>query len=373
MRITEFLAEDNATRTYAWTKPVVVLRGSQRGETDPFKDIRLGAPFFTDSPTIAGGYARPWRSDGQENIKGRVFRYQVKLNNPCILWHGEPESIVEINTLRERLHLDDAETLALYHHFEQHWNNKADDETVLRTSKMPFDEITTDIGMSAFWVASDTSVQARAKAQGYDGFILRGPYTGEGHATDEGNSSFDGVTALEWVAFNPASVKLLDPVPEETVEEAETEDDLDFVEDKPVTPAETFLHRFYQLSDPHPFNHRARLVGGAVLELSPSVDDRNAGIHISDIMTVQGGKGHGNRAMANICELADATGVTLDLTAKAYLTGDQAKGKMTTKQLVKWYNKFGFYYVGGDPHDGVDMKRNPPMRIKLRGFNNRPH
>lgn len=374
MRISEFLAEDNANRVYDWTKPVVVLRGSQRGETDPFKDIRLGAPFFTDSPTVAGGYSKPWRKGESSEIKGRVFRYQVKLNNPCILWHGEPEMIVEIGTLRERLNLDDAETLALYHHFEQFWNNKADDETVLRTSKMPFDEITEDIGMSAFWVASDTSVQNRAKAAGYDGFILRGPYTGEGHGAEEGNTSFDGVTALEWVAFNPSSVKLLDPVPEETVDEAlSPDDDLDVQEDEPITPAETFLHRFYQLSDPHPFNHRARLVGGAVIELSRSVEDRDAGIHISDIMTVQPGKGFANAAMANICELADATRVTLDLTAKAYLTGDQAKGKMNTKQLVKWYNKFGFVYVSGDPHDGVDMKRTPPMRIKLRGFNNRPH
>lgn len=371
MRTSEFLGEDNSAMTYNWTQPVTVLRGSQRGEVDPFKDIRLGAPFFTDSPTVAGGYSEPWRKDDAGNLQGKVFRYKVKLNKPCILWHGAPESIIEIGTIRERLNLDDQETLAFYHHFEQYWGEQADDETVLRISKMPFDEITDPISMSAFYVASDTSVQARAKAEGYDGFILRGPYTGTGMNKEEHGTSFDGVTALEWVAFNPANVKLLDPVPEEMTEAA-NDDDLEAIEDKPMSPVEIFFHRFDQLSDPHPFNHRARIVGGAVVELSPSIDDRNAGVHISDIMTIQAKAGHANRALENICKLADSTGVTLDLTAKAYLKGDQAKGKMDTKQLVKWYNKFGFVYVGGDPHDGVDMKRTPPMRIKLRGFN-RPH
>lgn len=141
------------------------------------------------------------------------------------------------------------------------------------------------------------------------------------------------------------------------------------------TPAERFLDQVWDATYPHPFMRGQRIYGGAVIEVNKNIDNRTSGIHISDILAIEPRQGHGATALKALCDLADELGVTLDLTAKAYMTGPEAKTRMSTKQLVDWYSKFGFVKKRGNAQDGYDMVRKSPngaeeapTRIKLRGF-----
>lgn len=152
------------------------------------------------------------------------------------------------------------------------------------------------------------------------------------------------------------------------------------------TPVSRFMAEFRARTQESMFNARQRVFGMAVVELSPSIDDRENGIHIGDM--VSNTPGEGSKALAFICDLADAHRVTLDLCAKGY-------AKTPTEKLVEWYGRYGFipdetyleYHPGDDLSDGLDMIRHPkaqtgkldlsgdqgePEVIKLRGFD-RPH
>lgn len=143
----------------------------------------------------------------------------------------------------------------------------------------------------------------------------------------------------------------------------ETIEDEDII-DPAVDPIDAFLRSVDQMTQVHPFDHRARLFNGASVEVSRSILDRYTGIHISDIRTLDAGKGYSSAALKMLCDLADEYRVTLDLTAKAYGDGP----KLSTDQLVEWYGRFGFQTRRGDKHDGYLMVRIPkPKLIKLGG------
>lgn len=132
------------------------------------------------------------------------------------------------------------------------------------------------------------------------------------------------------------------------------------------TPAARFMAEFTTNTESNMFNPRQRVFGMAVIELSHSINDRAAAIHISDMVSRE--KGEGSKALAFLCQLADAHGVTLELFAKGYADTPTAK-------LHEWYGRYGFvdapdYY--GDDDEGYEMVRQPKQTIKLRGFN-RPH
>ena len=116
-------------------------------------------------------------------------------------------------------------------------------------------------------------------------------------------------------------------------------------------PANEFLQDFENMSDEHPFNHKARVVGGAAIKLG-RYQNR---IHISDITSLEPGKGHGGTAMKMLIKLAHKHNVGLELFAKAY-----RDDRMSTEQLVKWYQKLGFHIVDDlddlDLDDGVEMR-----------------
>lgn len=133
-----------------------------------------------------------------------------------------------------------------------------------------------------------------------------------------------------------------------------------------ATPAEAFIQDFWDNSHANWMNDRQRIVGGAGVMISRSVQDRANNVHISDIVSGETGKGYASEALKLLCALADKHGVTLDLTAKAYLTGQQAKGRLTTKQLVDWYGRYGFVKTGrGGDDGGFDMIRKPPRKLSL--------
>jgi hypothetical protein len=116
-------------------------------------------------------------------------------------------------------------------------------------------------------------------------------------------------------------------------------------------PAEAFLQDFYELSDEHPFNNKARVIAGTAIELG-RYQNR---IHISDITSLNPGKGYGGKAMQMLIKLAHKHNVGLELFAKAY-----RDDRMSTEELIKWYQRLGFQVVDDlddlDLDDGVEMR-----------------
>lgn len=109
------------------------------------------------------------------------------------------------------------------------------------------------------------------------------------------------------------------------------------------TPSLAFLDEVWANTTAHPFTRGQRVVGDyGVVEVRRDVDNRDTTVHISDILSLTKGKGDGNRLLHWLCELADRHGVTLTLFAKAYMTGDFAKGRPKSKDLAAWYGRNGF-------------------------------
>lgn len=127
-----------------------------------------------------------------------------------------------------------------------------------------------------------------------------------------------------------------------------------FGKKNPNSPVQRFLQSVDDATVSHPLDNRARLHGMVSLTLYPSINDRDNRVRISDIQSLEPRTGHATDTMNELCGEADNLGVDLELTAKAY-----GSGKMTTAQLVKWYEKFGFKVDGryGSDAEGFDMIR----------------
>jgi len=97
-----------------------------------------------------------------------------------------------------------------------------------------------------------------------------------------------------------------------------------------------FIDDFFTNTQEHPFNNKARIYAGAVLEIYPMGNV----IHISDIMSTAPNSGAGSKAISFLINLADKHRVKLDLTAKAYAR--DKKFITDTAQLANWYKKMGF-------------------------------
>lgn len=117
-------------------------------------------------------------------------------------------------------------------------------------------------------------------------------------------------------------------------------------------PADAFIQDFLDISEPHPFNPRVGIIGGAAIELSKF----NGNIHLSDITSLDPGKGYSNAAMRLLTRLADKHNVVIELIAKAY-----RNDRMDTEQLVQWYQRLGFQPVDDDLDldYGVEMRYIP--------------
>lgn len=129
------------------------------------------------------------------------------------------------------------------------------------------------------------------------------------------------------------------------------------------SPTLRFLDEVWAGSVQHPFMRGERLFGMVGVEVSPSVDDRHAGVHLSTIVSYDdGGQGNASKTLKYLLELADKHGVTLDLTAKPYGTFEHAK---STDDLVRWYARNGFVPEEGWEEcedwreEGVFMERAP--------------
>lgn len=120
--------------------------------------------------------------------------------------------------------------------------------------------------------------------------------------------------------------------------------------------AATFLNEFNASTQPHPFNPRARDIGGkAFVEVYPYEGQ----IHVKDITSTspasfgEQGSGGGSKALRLLTELADKHNIELQLSPQA----NGPKG-LSDDQLKSWYMRHGFR----EPDDWGDMIRKPINR-----------
>jgi hypothetical protein len=118
-----------------------------------------------------------------------------------------------------------------------------------------------------------------------------------------------------------------------------------------ATNNEEFMREYWNETFPHPFERGSRLLSNATMRVRPF----DGKILISDIMSVEPGKGGGREALKFLCDLADKHGVTLMLTAKEYGT----RNTLTTTKLRDWYSRYGFVTKRGNRDYGYDMVRTP--------------
>ena len=104
------------------------------------------------------------------------------------------------------------------------------------------------------------------------------------------------------------------------------------------SPVETFIDRFYEMTQTNPIMPTARVSADAqaMMEIIPYED----GIYISSIQSLYPGerRGGAERMLRQVADLADELGVTLYGTAKAYGTHE---GFLTQEQLTEWYRSLG--------------------------------
>lgn len=123
------------------------------------------------------------------------------------------------------------------------------------------------------------------------------------------------------------------------------------------------LNEFDDLTYTHPFLRGVRVTSNATVD----VRYFDGAIHLSDISAIDLKQGGATEALKLLCDLADKYDVKITLTAKAY---SEREGTMTTPQLKKWYEKFGFVIhtyefsdgdesYGGDDEEGYSMIRYP--------------
>ena len=97
----------------------------------------------------------------------------------------------------------------------------------------------------------------------------------------------------------------------------------------------------------------------AVVSVYPDLD---GGVHISEIITIESGKGYGTAGLKAILDIADRHNEPVHLVAKKIGTN---KAMLSTTALRDWYGRHGFAVSGGSKVDGYDMARLPrPELVK---------
>jgi hypothetical protein len=109
---------------------------------------------------------------------------------------------------------------------------------------------------------------------------------------------------------------------------------------------DAFMEHLYRETQEHPFECKARILGGVVLiEAKPFC----GAIHISAIYALKMRERHGTRALSFLCNLADTYRVMLRLAPIRI-----GRDGMTSAKLRKWYQGYGFIKA-----DGTTMVRLP--------------
>ena len=115
---------------------------------------------------------------------------------------------------------------------------------------------------------------------------------------------------------------------------------------KKESPAATALTQIEEQFKRNPFDDREVVGDGAAATLYTTGDDS---LHLSDIRTLDPGKGNSSRLLSQILAITDKNKVDVDLIAEAYNKG------LSTEQLRDWYARNGFEALEQDPDTMLRM------------------
>lgn len=113
-----------------------------------------------------------------------------------------------------------------------------------------------------------------------------------------------------------------------------------------------FMEEYFDISEPHPFNQKYRILGNSMVHISPM----KTKIHIHDIVSLLPKSGAGTDTMKELIELSKKYHIPLTGFAKAYHSDD--KFVTDTEKLLNWYKKLGFV-VTQETDDGYDIIYQP--------------
>lgn len=121
---------------------------------------------------------------------------------------------------------------------------------------------------------------------------------------------------------------------------------------KPDIKSENMIKSVESLGHVNPMNRKEIVIGGAAVEVSPSINHEN-GIWLKSIRSIDPGKGEGAKVLMKLTNLADKHGVSIHGKAVPFGSG------MSKEKLVKWYERHGFKV------DGDSFEYTPEKPIKL--------
>lgn len=122
------------------------------------------------------------------------------------------------------------------------------------------------------------------------------------------------------------------------------------------------VDQLYATYDRNPLNPRQLMMTGEVdgskrfLALVLAYPDADGGVHISEIVSLEPGKGYGSTALRILLGLADTNHEAVHLHAKKIGTNRDYPG---TKALRDWYARHGFTASWGNAREGYEMTREP--------------
>lgn len=318
---------------------------SYEGETTssgsgPDPTAYMGA-HFTPQPDVANQFAlgQNWmntRYEGEEP-KPRVMQVYLRITNPKDF--GSEDNLREY-IYQGQINEDEVLDLAMQNDGIIPWEPEQEEAAQQWYQKYQNDQ--------GFRVEANRYLFERHRSEeGEDDMLRSAAYDLAQHAKQRlRNTGHDGIhyqNSVEggtaWTVFDPNQVKSAwasDFSPNSnqfTASVLQTAASLSLKPNKPEL--EAFMDDFRSGTGPNPLGHRDRVWNEQiVIEVRP-FDGR---IHISDIMSLDRGKGNASKALGWLCSLADKHGVAMSLTPDAF--GD-ADG-LDDDQLTAWYARYGF-------------------------------
>lgn len=141
-----------------------------------------------------------------------------------------------------------------------------------------------------------------------------------------------------------------------------------------MTTAENYIHFFYKkysgrvaigvgynddLSQIFPFVFQTKQDEPIGVVAMGTVLDNNDTVYLYHVGAFEPRCGNGSRILKELCRQADKFHIALK--ASAMVLSDGKTPEMTTKQLVRWYEKFGFQESHGLLRNPEDYKNDPDL------------
>lgn len=239
---------------FDWTKPTTFYRGivDPRHAKEPFSGTRRGIPTFTDDWAVANTYAQS--PNNIQNDKGKsdqVYAYRLNIKHPLKLFDNVREDVTEANYILRQLGATTVgEAWSLFKKLMDVPSWRSDGDTwytdggdIFPVEIEGWGDNPTDVyenmnqvfvdhwehdwpGLycNSYDLADHPLIQKIAKQKGYDGIVMYGhtsvEYSGITDNDFMTGTSYNGLTAMEWRAFDASQIQYIGPVPNKPIHES---------------------------------------------------------------------------------------------------------------------------------------------------------